>query len=482
MHLPDPNPLHTATQQLSFYIWTRLPSAALAQPPAARARLHGTSRHLSGRRLPTREVPGTASDLALLDVLRLLKREPALSPLHRFPRRTAWRCTRCGNTSAAGFTQLPDGRTYCRLCIDMGRMTEGDILYSWRGPAPSARPARLAWEGTLTPAQQQGAAALEAAVGRGEEHLIWAVCGAGKTEMLFPALLKSLARGERAVIATPRADVVLELLPRLKQAFPETEITGLYGGSSDRDRYGQLVIATTHQLRRYARAFDLVIIDEIDAFPYTFDETLQYAVSQAARPTATTIYLTATPTNALKTRLRRRTLPYTLIPRRYHGFDLPRPRLQWIGNWQKQMEKGRVPPALRSWLESHEKAGRSVFLFVPSISSAAQLTELTGAPAVHASDPERRERVAAFRAGHIPVLITTTILERGVTIANAQVAVIGADDDIFTASALTQIAGRAGRSASAPAADVTFFHHGKTDAIVACRRYIDAMNHGRAPL
>ncbi|WP_416145558.1 hypothetical protein [Planococcus koreensis] len=41
-----------------------------------------------------------------------------------------------------------------------------------------------------------------------------------------------------------------------------------------------------------------------------------------------------------------------------------------------------------------------------------------------------------------------------------QVAVVGADDELFNASALIQIAGRAGRSISYPAGDISFFHDG----------------------
>lgn len=62
---------------------------------------------------------------------------------------------------------------------------------------------------------------------------------------------------------------------------------------------------------------------------------------------------------------------------------------------------------------------------------------------VHAEDPGRKEKVAAFRKGEIPLLVTTTILERGVTVKNLQVAVLGAEEEIFSESALVQIAGGA---------------------------------------
>ena len=63
---------------------------------------------------------------------------------------------------------------------------------------------------------------------------------------------------------------------------------------------------------------------------------------------------------------------------------------------------------------------------------------------VHAEDPMRKEKVAAFRKGEIPLLVTTTILERGVTVKNLQVAVLGAEEEIFSESALVQIAEQGG--------------------------------------
>nr|WP_323657236.1 helicase-related protein [Lysinibacillus xylanilyticus] len=82
--------------------------------------------------------------------------------------------------------------------------------------------------------------------------------------------------------------------------------------------------------------------------------------------------------------------------------------------------------------------------------------------AVHAEDPDRKEKVLKLRHEEVPGLLTTTILERGITIKNVQVAVIGAESTIFTSSALIQIAGRVGRNADFSGGDVVFFHHGIT--------------------
>ena len=142
----------------------------------------------------------------------------------------------------------------------------------------------LAWQGTLTPLQQQASDELTESQNKQVSHLIYAVCGSGKTEIMFPPIHKLLIEGKRVCIAAPRVDVILELEPRLRAAFPETTIEALYGGAKPTMEASQLVLATTHQLYRFRHAFDAVFVDEADAFPYKADETLQRAVKKAVKP------------------------------------------------------------------------------------------------------------------------------------------------------------------------------------------------------
>lgn len=132
-------------------------------------------------------------------------------------------------------------------------------------------------------------------------------------------------------------------------------------------------------------------------------------------------------------------------------------------------------------MEKRLEEGKQAFLFVPHIELLQHvvsiLKKLDGRiEGVHAEDDERKEKVGAFRQGAIPLLVTTTILERGVTVPNIDVAVLGAEDDLFTEGALVQIAGRVGRSAQYPSGDVRFFHYGKTKAMLAAKRQIVRMN------
>ena len=71
-----------------------------------------------------------------------------------------------------------------------------------------------------------------------------------------------------------RVDVCLELFPRIR-VFPHEAIVLLHGNSQEPYRYTKPVICTTHQLLKF-HAFDLLIVDEVDSFPFVNNEHLYY--------------------------------------------------------------------------------------------------------------------------------------------------------------------------------------------------------------
>jgi competence protein ComFA len=71
-------------------------------------------------------------------------------------------------------------------------------------------------------------------------------------------------------------------------------------------------------------------------------------------------------------------------------------------------------------------------------------------------DPDRAEKVLEFRNCAISLLVTTTILERGVTVPRSDVFILDADSSLFDEAALVQMAGRAGRSKDDPDGHVVF--------------------------
>lgn len=95
---------------------------------------------------------------------------------------------------------------------------------------------------------------------------------------------------------------------------------------------------------------------------------------------------------------------------------------------------------------------------------------------VSSSSGNRKELVEQFRTGTIEVLITTTILERGVTFPKVDVFVLEADHALYTKSSLVQIAGRVGRSKERPDGLVLFFVQEQTRASKQAIQEIKQMN------
>lgn len=95
---------------------------------------------------------------------------------------------------------------------------------------------------------------------------------------------------------------------------------------------------------------------------------------------------------------------------------------------------------------------------------------------VSAEDTERKAKVMLMRKDQLQFLVSSTILERGVTFPNIDVLVIGAEDQVFTESALVQISGRCGRSSDYPKGEVLFYHEGKSLAMKKAVKQIKKMN------
>lgn len=434
--------------------------------------------HLDGRKLTLNECPDFTEEQ--------LTNHPHVTST---PAVTDQGCQRCGNADPTlfGLTTLRNSdqaTIYCRKCIQMGRMTSTEKLFTWKGPSPVTEPSNhtLSWNGTLSNAQQPASTKIVNTMQQNDSLLVWAVCGAGKTELLFEAIYQALQQGKRVCLTTPRTDVILELAPRLKEVFPNTPIAVLYGGTEDRDMWAPLVLATTHQLLRYHQAFDFMIVDEVDAFPYTMDESLQRAVENARKQPSAIAWLSATPSAKWKRECQMGTRNHVLIPARYHGHPIPVPTFTWIGRWQNTFQKGKIPRPLIQWIEKRINAKAPMLLFFPSIATLEQALPLIQKyfpipiQGVHSQDPTRKEKVADLRTNDTQLLLTTTILERGVTIPRVDVAVIGAESPIFTEAALVQIAGRVGRKAEHPTGECRLFHFGKSFSMVQAKRHIEKMN------
>lgn len=394
------------------------------------------------------------------------------------------RCYRCNTETPKRLAALPNGEYYCPHCINLGRVSTLDKFYHVLEPNQfTVKKPVLSWHGQLSPLQERAAKQVASRMKDHQRQLLWAVTGAGKTEMMFKGLAACLARRERIAIASPRVDVCLELYPRLQAAFANTDMAILHAHQELPYHYAQLTICTTHQLLRFYHAFDNLIIDEVDAFPFTASPALFFASRQAVKKNGGILYLTATPSTGMIKQVRRQQLAVTYLPLRYHGALLPIIHRYLAPRWRHQVKKGTLPASLLRRMRLAVANKHRFLLFVSHVDDLAPVAaacrrSLTGLKftTVHASDPHRLSKVQGMRDHLYTFLITTSILERGVTFPEIDVLVLGADDEIFSTAALVQIAGRAGRSVKRPTGHVGFWVSAHRKNVQQAVRQINSMN------
>lgn len=300
------------------------------------------------------------------------------------------------------------------------------------------------------------------------EIMVWAACGAGKTEVTYAAIKTILDQGNEVLFAIPRRDVVRELGERLEASFPETKIAVHYGGMPW-DSHGQLVVATTHQALRFYQRFTLIILDEIDAFPYHGSAMLQFGIKRALRKDGKLITMTATPLKIPDPANR------IMIPARYHGYPVPEPQVLKLKlpHWTEVHKRG-LPEEL---LEIIKGSNSPWLVFVPTIAATEAVAKALGQSTnleicwCHASDPQRDSKRSGLENGQFQVMVTTSIMERGITISDVQVIVLYCDHHVFQVNGLIQMAGRVGRKATSPTGEVWFMAENITPQIKeSCKR------------
>ena len=389
-------------------------------------------------------------------------------------------CQRCNQFS--NFF-LPNQERYCRNCIGLGRICEKDYLYRNLN-AKHYKPlidGGLTWQGKLTQAQERVSNELIESFNKHKDHLVHAVTGAGKTEMLFGVIKTCLSAGKTAAIATPRIDVVDELYPRFCEAFSRVKIGKYHGREFHEPDDEQFIICTTHQLLKFYQAFDLLVIDEVDSFPFHNDPVLHFGAKQAVKMQGSCFYLTATPDEKLLKKAKQHEIGYSLLNRRFHGGLLPIPKNQLY--LRPFFKKNKLHPKLVKQIKKIIDNKKPLLIFVPRIAQLPtyhQIFENTfpklKIASVHAADKDRQNKVRQFRNQELDILLTTTILERGVTFKSVQVIVLAADDEIYNTPSLIQIAGRVGRNKDDRTGLVLFCYHHYTKSLRQANYQIRKMN------
>ncbi len=370
-------------------------------------------------------------------------------------------CERCGNKDERWVGYI-HGKPYCRLCIKF----KGETAKEHNVSTPNSI---LDVSYFLTKDQARVSKKVLENYQNGIDTLINAVCGAGKTELVYDVILYALKHNQTVAFAIPRKDVVIELKERLKDAFSRNKVVAVYGQHND-ILEGDIVVLTTHQLYRYENYFDLIVLDEIDAFPFKGNDLLNIFFKKALR--GHYVLMSATPDEKTLNYFKQKGRDLVELNTRFHGHKIPVPKLIISKN---PIKFHILVKTLRCYLNKNFP----VLVFAPTIKEAEKLYSLLkhlfpGGECVHSLKNKREEIISLFKKRRYSYLVTTAVLERGVTIKNLQVIIYNADSNIYDEYSLVQIAGRVGRKYDAPDGEVVFIGETKT---IAMERAAQSIRH-----
>ncbi len=329
---------------------------------------------------------------------------------------------------------LSEARKYfkdgiCRRCLHLRHGLFKEIVYEVGGIDSD-----YTLEFELTPYQKEVADLIAEKI-VSQDVFLEAVCGAGKTEMCYELIKDCLNKGLKIGWAIPRRQVVLELGERLKQNFKGIKVVTVCEGFTD-DLIGDLVVCTTHQLFRYKGVFDVLVLDEPDAFPFSGNDLLFSLMKQAVK--GHVLYMSAT-----------LSADFNQV---YHIKMPLRPSLEPLP----------IPVLRRVYfsLVKDIRWDKRVLIFVPTIKMANLLAHLFGFGVITSKTKDKEAVLEGYLKGDFNILVTTTILERGVTFVDCYVYVLWADHPVFDAASLIQIAGRVKRGRSTEGACYFYaLHH-----------------------
>jgi len=375
----------------------------------------------------------------------------------------SYKCPICGNTDIHSIGYL-NGKPYCRRCISFrGEEVEHKQSY------PKKAPVHLEYE--LSPEQKELSDKLVENYKKGIDSLVYAVCGSGKTEISLKIIQYTLQCGEKVAFALPRRDVAIELYNRLNNIFTKNSVICVYGGHT-KDKEADIVVLTTHQLYRYRNYFSLIVLDEIDAFPFKDDPVLHQMFYQSL--CGHYVMMSATPSDEVISHFSTENKDILKLETRFHRHPLPTP----IIKHRKYVFQ--VLYIIKK-IFTYKKGNKPVFIFAPTIDKCESLFRLISLVIrdgnyVHSKRNNRKEIIDAFRKGNYSYLVTTSVLERGVTLRNLQVIISQSDDKIYEKGTLIQIAGRVGRKPDAPEGEVIFLCEKTTNEMIKAIRDIRRSN------
>ncbi|MFV0499452.1 MAG: DEAD/DEAH box helicase family protein [Bacilli bacterium] len=279
-----------------------------------------------------------------------------------------------------------------------------------------------------------------------------ATCGAGKTEILFEVIKQYVNFNKKVCFVTPRIEVTHELYHRFNRAFRCN--FGIITGNK-KVYTGPLFFMTCNQLVNYHNIFDLVIVDEADAFPLANDQILNNGIQNSLSNDGRVIKMSATPLKIDKNYL---TLE---LFERYHKQKIPEPIF--------------IKTSLH--LLKEKILNKSWIVFFPTIRNLEEIySEMKNESIIICHSKITRNIEKHNLTNETFVIFSTAILERGVTFANVNVIVYNSDHKNYLTSTLIQISGRVGRVIPYTNGEVLFMANTKTVTILRAIKYIQSLN------
>ncbi|MCI9093404.1 MAG: DEAD/DEAH box helicase family protein [Coprobacillus sp.] len=372
-------------------------------------------------------------------------------------------CPRCHNRDNRYLYEYL-GEYYCRKCIMFSRVKTNDFHLTKRIKYPYQN-VSYSLDFELSSKQLEISHQLLKNYKEKKNSFVWAVCGSGKTEIVFEVIQYALNQGERVCFCIPRKELVKELYQRIQSCFQNIEIGLLYGGYEKR-KDAQFIICTMHQLYKFENdiGFDLMISDEVDAFPFYGNDILEKIFSQCCLGTFIKLSATFTQEDIQGGEL-------LVMNKRYHNIDLPIPKKVICPYW------------LQKWfllLILLQKRKRWI-VYVPTIHLVKEIVGflnlfIKNVQGVSSQLLNSQIYLQHLRESSQYVLVSTTLLERGITIENVHVIVFNGEHQIFDERTLIQIAGRVGRKPQYPSGDIYFLTSSQTKAIRQCIKTIKRLN------
>ena len=251
-------------------------------------------------------------------------------------------------------------------------------------------------------------------------------------------------------------------------ARPDLISLAVYGD----DKYADIIVITTHQLYRYKKYFSLIILDEIDAFPFKGDPILRSMFFESLN--GHYVMMSATPSKDVIDHFKKPNKDILKLETRFHRHPLPVPIiLKGINIY--------IFYLLIRYIRKYLNQNKPIFIFAPTISECESLYKkisliFKGGNFVHSKRKNRSEIIDAFRKGIFKYLVTTSVLERGVTVKDLQVIVYKSDSFVYEKGTLIQIAGRVGRKIDAPSGEVIFLANKVTEDMKGAIHDIEESN------